>query len=635
MSGICGGWVCDPDRLSLPNMLDGIAYRGPDGTSKWQSDGVGLGHAHLRCDAKAVAGPSLFHHAPSDCVITAHARLDNREELGSALNLNAETISEKSDAKLILLAYLQFGKACPSKLLGDFAFAIWDSRSKCFFCARDHMGMKPFFYTLTPNGGFLFASDFEALFAHPLVVRKINRLKVNDFLEDREGRDSTSTFHPDIFRLAPAHSISWNGDRLCVSRYWELRAPPPLEMDSDDEYRAAFLSVFEQAVRCRLPRDRNAATMLSGGVDSGAVSTVAAEIFENEGLKLPTITALGPHANEETRRATLSAASPLFEPLYVRTDSLGWMLPNLRSLFENCRDPFDCTMAMIQSVYLAAKSKGIRIVLDGGGGDLAFISGNLAAQAASKGRFDEAWKIIQKRRVASRDNRSFAIQFCRSIAAAWAPQLLRVAFESLRTWMRPHRQIPHFSFDDSSACLTASQLRKTSNAKRSVEHHRPYGVSYRIARLTDANAIVGNERYERAAASLHIDARDPFMDIRLIKFCLSLPNDQLERDGWPKFLLRRAMTGKLPDAVLWTPGKHTFGPAFTRSVVAGWPKFDARRASLRGSEWQVSFPRTTPTPSRALSKNEMVRLVALSFWLERLYRGASSFARSSHVADPP
>src|SRR5262249_39433765 len=147
--------------------------------------------------------------------------LDNREDLIAELGLDGiERVI--GDGELILRAYLRWGKDCPSKLLGDFAFAIWDPRKSELFCARDHMGMRQLIYHHIPNERFVFATEVGAVLANSRVMRELNEGRIADFLDDLEDLDLTSTFYSQLYRLPPAHSLLVGNGQASLHRYWSL-----------------------------------------------------------------------------------------------------------------------------------------------------------------------------------------------------------------------------------------------------------------------------------------------------------------------------------------------------------------------------------------------------------------------------
>src|SRR5262249_21169187 len=180
MSGIFGihflngAPVSDPQLKRMSGLL---AHRGPDGEGRWCDHSVGLGHRMLCTTPEAITEQVPLVDRAGSLVITADARLDNRVELISALGVSANS----SDGELILAAYRKWGEACPEHLLGDFAFAIWDARDQSLFCARDHFGVRPFYYYLSQSI-FVFATEIKALFSMPEVQRKLNEVRLGDHL---------------------------------------------------------------------------------------------------------------------------------------------------------------------------------------------------------------------------------------------------------------------------------------------------------------------------------------------------------------------------------------------------------------------------------------------------------------------
>lgn len=164
MSGICGIVSLSGEPLrpeSLGPAIARLRRRGPDGVDIWQSEEVALGHTLLATTPEALVEKLPLRHPETGCVITADARIDNRDELFTLLGLT-QPGRIIGDGELILRAYLRWGEACPEHLLGDFAFAIWDPRCRALFCARDHTGMRQLIYTHREHGVFAFATEPRA-----------------------------------------------------------------------------------------------------------------------------------------------------------------------------------------------------------------------------------------------------------------------------------------------------------------------------------------------------------------------------------------------------------------------------------------------------------------------------------------
>ncbi|HZU76753.1 MAG TPA: asparagine synthetase B, partial [Dehalococcoidia bacterium] len=194
----------------LAAMMQALDHRGPDGRGVWHEGATGLGHQLLRATPEPVPETLPLSARSGRCVITADARLDNRDELIAALGLGGCPDDALTDADLLLAAYERWGEACPEELLGDFAFAIWDRRAQTLFCARDHFGVKPFYFLHLAGRLFAFASEVPALLRLHELPRRLNESRIADFLAGLD--DPTSTCYCDIVRLPPAHALTLTSD---------------------------------------------------------------------------------------------------------------------------------------------------------------------------------------------------------------------------------------------------------------------------------------------------------------------------------------------------------------------------------------------------------------------------------------
>ena len=223
MSGVAGVYFLDGrpvDRGLLERMTDSITHRGPDGVGIWNSGPVGLGHRMLWTTPESLHEQLPLEDKTAKIVLTADARIDNRDELMAVLDLPRNTEREISDGELILSAYEKWGEQCPEKLVGDFAFAIWDERKQRLFLARDHFGVKPLYYYRSDRV-FVFASEIKALLCLPEVPRRLNEARVADYLTVMM-EDKTVTFYREIFRLPAGHSMTVSREGAPARPYWAL-----------------------------------------------------------------------------------------------------------------------------------------------------------------------------------------------------------------------------------------------------------------------------------------------------------------------------------------------------------------------------------------------------------------------------
>jgi asparagine synthase (glutamine-hydrolysing) len=557
----------EPAFAELEAIREALKRRGPDGAGTWIGKGAALGHTLLATTPESLVETMPLHHGESGCTITADARLDNRDELFSKLGLNSGQ-RVVGDGELILRAYLNWSADCVDHLLGDFAFAIWDGRTRRLFCARDQMGMRQLTYWHLEGRLFVFATEPAAVLRHPAVPQDLNLGRIADFLDDLEHFDSSSTFYAAVSRLPAAHSLVVDGRGLRLRKYWALSTPPLLKLKSDEDYADAFIDVFRTAVGCRLRSPGTVGSMLSGGMDSGSVTAVAAELLAQEGRgPLPTfsVTDVDPEGCPETRAIHAAAQISGIEPRFVSLADLGPYRDDLVRLTREEAEPFDGQMGLLRAVYLSAHHAGLKVVLDGVSGDLAMYSDSYIARLFRRGRIGHAWQEARSEREIWGEEWPTWRSLGRAAGRAWLPRPVRAARRRIGWWSQDRRIGRSELISRVFAERTDLSQRRQQIRGRDYQFDR-LDEQERARRIEHVNLIVGRERYDRVASGVAIEPRDPFIDLRVFDFCLSLPWDQLQSGGWPKLVLRRSMAGKLPDTVRWRKGKEHLGGALTRAV---------------------------------------------------------------------
>lgn len=276
MSGIAGiinldGSPVDP-RL-LRHMTGFMAYRGPDEQALWTDGDVGLGHAMLRTTTES-AREKQPCSLDGEVWITADARVDGRGDLIRELESAGRTgIESPTDVDLLLHAYHAWGEACVEHLIGDFAFAIWDRRQQRLFCARDHFGIKPFYYARL-QGCLVFSNTLNCIREHQAVSDALNEVAIGDFLLFDLNQDPATTAFSDIQCLPPAHTLTWSGGEARLRRYWTLPFDAPIRYTRSRDYVDHFRDLLRTVVDDRL-RTARAAVYMSGGLDSTSVAATA------------------------------------------------------------------------------------------------------------------------------------------------------------------------------------------------------------------------------------------------------------------------------------------------------------------------------------------------------------------------
>ena len=609
MSGIVGIVNLDGapvDRRLLGRMTDYLSFRGPDARETWSQGPVGLGHTLLRtADDTRPDGQPL---SLDDRVwIVADARVDGRGELRRKLRAHGcRDLDEATDAELILQSYLVWGEACARHLIGDFAFAIWDEPRRRLFAARDHFGVKPFFYARLANC-LVFSNTLNCLRIHPEVSDELNDLAIADFLMFEFGQDPATTPFADIHSLPPAHYLSWRQGRLDISRYWTLSVPPTLRYHREQDYVEHFRELLRLAVADRL-RSSRIGVFMSGGLDSTSVAALAVDVRNRRSIpfdlqvytdvfgsdsKIP---------DEERYYSGLVAVHlnlPVHYhedqdyPLYERWDQaeLHRPMPHNYPLMANWVD------------RLKMAVPGSRVILTGEGGDLIFVP--------SCSYFDDLLKSRQWGRLLKGIAKSLTYR--------------RLPPVGLRSTLLPGRyrskppDFPDWLDQGFSEGLdlkarwdrfTHSPCPSSSLRKRAFQGlTSPYWPDF-LQKL-----------YDPGVTGLPLEFCHPYFDLRVVNFALALPE-------WPwcldKLLSREVGRGLLPEAVRTRPKTPlAVSPALEaiRQHGSSWINDIGAVPGLRRYVKIAAISSLTLNSSLTLKKNlnkihTSLRPVTLHYWLK-------------------
>ncbi len=629
MSGICGLWRLDGRRLereTIEGMTDILAHRGRDGRGVWHRDRLGLGHRMLWTTPESLSERLPRMNVREDLAITAEARIDNREELFESLGIprGPEAVS---DSALILAAYERWGERCPEHLVGDFAFALWDGRRQCLFCARDHFGVKPFYYHHGPGRLFAFGSEIKAVLYLPEVPRRLNEARMAEYLVPVLLReDKASTFYEEVYRLPPAHFMRVDGRGVECCSYWSLDAGKEIRLASDEAYAEAFRAIFTESVRCRLRSAYPIGSMLSGGLDSSSIVCVARRLLVETGREaLHTFNARF-DAKECDERPYVEAVvgEGGLCAHYLEGDQIDPLADSRRVLWHQDEVFFVPNLFMHGALYAEAQAQGVRIVLDGFDGDTTVSHGvAYLTELAQDGRWPAALKEIAA--------------LCRNTGASrwrvlWQHAVKPAVPEPLRGFLRSLRrpaQVPRAALINTEFARRVSLAARIEGARtRSVNGMRTSRLDHWRG-LTDALLPYCLEVADRAGNAYSIKPAFPFFDKRLAEFCLALPPEQKLREGWTRLVLRHAMQGILPSKVQWRPGKSDYSPVLAQALLR-YNRRVLERACVEDSETIEAYMDRSglravchrfirrPTPEDAL---RVWSAVALADWLSEGFKG--------------
>jgi len=613
MSGIAGIVLpnnAHVERGLLKALADYLAFRGPDAQAVWTSGGTGLAHALLRTTRE-----SANEHQPATLdgrfTVTADVRLDARAELRAAIEAGGYKLARAiADPELVLHAYALWGRDCVSHLRGDFAFAIWDAREHTLFCARDHFGIKPFYYVDFP-GQFVFSNTLDCLRAHPDVSGELNHAAIADFLLFGLNCDPATTSYRDIRRLPPAHSLTSTAGGIRVERYWSPPIDGCIRYRHSEEYVEHFQNLLQQAVADRLRVDR-VGIFLSGGLDSGAVATIAREVSSpplGEYIDLRAYTAgyESLYADPEIAYARSTAKAhriPIrllpadgFRPFEFQEDAAPYPEPVDDPLFGGLFEQFRTI------------SQDCRVILSGEGND------NLM--------HFQMWPQLRGQ-LRNRDwlhAMTNAIGYLRVRRMPW-----RGIQQRVRSLLGKDPYSPVYP-----RWVAPEFARRMKLEARWRESSRRIGASSAHPLLPKAHASLALphwsclfEQEEPGVTRVPVEVRYPFLDLRLVNFLLALPPFPYL---FEKTTLREAMAGRLPEAVRTRP-KTPLGvdPLALALKHHGTAALDNMKWNSEAKEF-IDVAALAPIENFSEGEALSVRLRphCLNFWLQSVRRPRYNF----------
>ena len=524
------------ERALLQSFVDFLSYRGADDRGSWVDGAIGMGHALLRSTQES-SGERLPASVDGRYWIAADARLDCRTELIAELQrAKREVRSNASGGELILHAYASWGTPCVEHLRGDFSFALWDAGHKQLFCARDHFGIKPFYYAQLGEL-FLFSNTLNCLRMHPRVSNELNDAAIGDFLLFGLNYDNATTSFRDIQRLPPAHSLTVSARGVQMRRYWTPPTDGRTRYAKPEEYVEHFQTILELAVADRLRTDR-VGVLLSGGLDSSSVAAVAKEVsgknskaMEIRGYTYVYKSLLPDREGEYAREVG--------EFLHV---PVKFMAMDEAQLFERWDDPEVSWPEPLDNPFLAFLSdsyrdisRECRVLLSGEGGDnlMDFQMWPYVHDLRRRGEWQRLLTDVA--------NYLWVRPFpWRGIRA----RALRLAGKD------PHEPVyPQWLTVDFTRRANLEERWKEQNElpkswTTHPIHPRGHG-SLGLPQWTHSF-----EQEDPGATGYPVETRYPFLDLRMVNYLLAIPPFPW---FFRKTLLREAMTGRLPERVRTRP----------------------------------------------------------------------------------
>jgi asparagine synthase (glutamine-hydrolysing) len=512
----------------LERVMSRLAHRGPDGRDEFFKASLAMGHWHFWTTPEEVNERQPLTVAGLPFWIVFDGRLDDRPHLLTLLGLTSSDDVLLSDAALVLYAYARWGVDCLPRFLGEFAFILFDESRNELFCARDPLGDRTLFYSLTDTR---FVAASEAWAAAGAMDRvELNETAAAHFFALRAPEDG-QTFFRNIHELLPAHGMIVHAGGMRQWRYW---APDPslrARGRSDEELAGEFRSLLEQSVRSRLRATTPVGILMSGGLDSGSLACLASQMLAPE--PLTTISYVFDELKDCDEREYIQTIIDRYgvRSIQIPCDD-AWSWKDWETWPRPPNQPEANPYRLLKErAYRRAHEEGLRVLMPGAFGDNLYCGEeDWLADLFVDGRLREAGQEFYRHIRHAGWRKTLKSDYLRQAGRRMLnsiPGIKRRHRRSIPAWLTPH----------SLALLS--------------DDHAWFESAFELRGNLLGNNVAQDSAYEIFNASRHeLELRHPYRDRRLVEFMLTLPAYQLYNRGYYKYILRRAMRDCLPQPIL-------------------------------------------------------------------------------------
>ncbi len=540
---VCGiaGWIdyarciSNEDRV-IKDMVETLTRRGPDAEGFWFSTHALLGHRRLVVvDPEGGRQPMRCRWGDNNYVMVYNGELYNTEDIRRELLIKGHVFAGWSDTEVLLHAYIQWGETCLEKLNGIFAFAVWDAENERLFLARDRIGVKPLFYS-KKGSVFLFASEIKALLKHPEISPNVSSDGLSEIFAVGPARTPGHGIFSDISELRPGYCLFYDREGMRTKQYWSLKSGQHTD-DFDTTVSAVKELVFD-SVKRQLVSDVPLCVLLSGGLDSSAISAIASDVYKAQRNEKITTFSIDYVDNEKNFRA--GDFQPNADAPWVKTvsDYLGTAHTNF----------FIDTPELVEALFPAVLARDLPGMADIDSSLLVFsrrikkhATVGLSGECADEVFGGYPWFYYKA------DNESFPwSQRLNERIKMFSPELLDIIRPQEYVASCYHEalsEVPHFDGD-------------------SEENARMRALFYLNLTRWMPTLL---DRKDRMSMYSGLELRVPFCDHRLVEYVWNVPWEYKNYKDREKGLLRKALEGILPDEVLWrkkSPYPKTHNPNY-------------------------------------------------------------------------
>jgi asparagine synthase (glutamine-hydrolysing) len=549
----------DIDREALRRMNESQHHRGPDEGELYLEKALGMGHRRLSV-IDVATGQQPFLNAARDVALVFNGEIYNYRILRDELIALGHVFRTKSDTEVVMNAWLAWGEDCVRRLRGMFAFGVWDRRKQTLFLARDHVGVKPMFYSLLPSGLFVFGSELKSIMTFPELSRKLNPRAVEDYFAYGYVPEPNTIFH-NAYKLSPGHSILLKvGDRAVQpKRWWDLAfnvAPARPEADVEAE----LIDRVREAVKSQMESEVPLGAFLSGGVDSSAVVAMMAGARDGSVSEGVTTCSIGFDDPEfdETQYAMQVAQRyrTHHHAQIVDKDDYG-LIDTLAHLYD---EPFADSSAIPTYRVCQLARRHVTVALSGDGGDENFAG-------YRRYRFAMAEHSVRSKVPEAIRKPLFGTLGSLYPKADWAPRVFRAktTFEAIaRDLVEGYFHGVSRLTDRQRNQLFSDGFKSDLQGYRAIDVMREHAAQaptddpLSLIQYLDFKTWLPGDiltKVDRASMAHSLEVRVPLLDHEFCEYAATLPPSLKLRGGEGKYILKKALEPHLPHDIMYRSKK--------------------------------------------------------------------------------
>jgi asparagine synthase (glutamine-hydrolysing) len=554
-------------------MVRALSHRGPDEDGIYQDDWAALGHARLSI-IDLEGGTQPIHNEDKTLWIVFNGEIFNYPELRKELEKKGHRFYTNSDTETIVHAYEEEGEACLHRFNGQFAFAIWNSKERQLFLARDRLGIRPLHYTVC-DGTLAFASEIKSLFQWERVQREIDPVSVGEvftYWTTLPGR----TVFKGVYELPPGHYMKVSEGRMVTKRYWDVPFLPPEEQIDwpADKICERIRELLQDAIRIRLRADVPVGCYLSGGLDSSGVTSLVVRDFNSQAKTFGIRFEEGPFDEGEHQNLMVSRLGVDHEEIRATNNLIG---ANFARAVWHCEKPTLRT-APVPLLLLSerVRERGFKVVLTGEGADEVFGGYNIFREAKVRRFWSRRPESEMRAALIGRlypyifnVNDSKAGKFLKQFFARGLDRRDDPVFSHFIRWENTRKLKNFFSQDLQNDFGKDQDYHEiVERLPESFSRWDYLAKAQYLEMMTFLSGYLLSSQGDRVAMANSVEIRLPYLDYRIVEFMGQVPSLWKIHCLDEKHILKRAFCGLLPEEIRNRP-KHPYRAPIKKSLLNG------------------------------------------------------------------